>query len=152
MPRVTSETASSPYQHLVGHKLPGATYTLPEYLTWLWHDAVLVPPDSEVAHPSLGYFVAMQGVGVSIQDLFDLFDATADSGVMFGEAELDFAGTLRPGGTYACDAEIVAVERKEGKRAGVFDKMTFVVRVRDQASGEPVVTSSNTWIFPRAAA
>lgn len=144
--------SESPYQHLVGHKLPGATYTLPEYLTWLWHDTVLVPPDPEVAHPSLGYFVGMQGVGLSIQEMFDLMGADADSGVMFGETELDFQGTLRPGATYDCDAQIVEIERKEGKRAGVFDKMTFVIHVNEHESGEPVVTCSNTWIFPRAEA
>ncbi len=144
--------SESPYAHLVGRKLPGATYTLPEYLTWLWHDTILVPPDPETAHPSLGYFVGMQGVGLSIGELFDLMEATADSGVMFGETSLDFASTLRPGATYLCEAEIVDVERKHGRRAGTFDKMTFEIRVRDAESKEPVVTCSNTWVFPRAEA
>jgi hypothetical protein len=139
----------SDYSHLIGHRFPGGTYTLPGYLTWLWADAALAPPDAEVAHPSLGYFVAMQGLGVSIGDIFDLFDATADSGVMFGETELEFAGILTPGATYAIEAEITGVERKSGRRAGVFDKLTFVSRVSDQDSGEPVVTNTNTWIFPR---
>jgi acyl dehydratase len=142
--------SESPYAHLVGHKLPGATYTLPEYLTWLWHDTVLVEPDKEVAHPSLGYFVGMQGVGLEIGEMFDLMGATADSGVMFGETSLDFATTLKPGATYRCEAEITAVERKQGRRAGVFDKMTFVIQVRDAEGDEPVVTCSNTWVFPRA--
>lgn len=144
--------SKGPYAHLAGHKLPGATYTLPEYLTWLWHDTCLVAPDKEVAHPSLGYFVGMQGVGLSIMELFDLMEATADSGVMFGETSLDFDDVLRPGATYSCEAEVTEVERKHGKRAGTFDKMTFVIRVSDAESGAPVVTCSNTWVFPRAEA
>jgi hypothetical protein len=141
--------SESPYAHLAGHKLPGATYTLPEYLTWLWHDTILVEPDKEVAHPSLGYFVGMQGVGLSIGEMFDLMGATADSGVMFGETSLEFDSVLRPGATYACEAEIVEVERKQGKRAGVFDKMTFRIAVRDASDDSPVVTCTNTWVFPR---
>jgi acyl dehydratase len=137
------------YRHLIGHRFPGGTYTLPAYLTWLWADAALTPPDPETAHPSLGYFVAMQGLGLSIQDIFDLMDADADSGVVFGETELEFAGVLHPGATYVVEAEIADVERKSGRRAGTFDKMTFVAKVREQSSGAHVVTNTNTWIFPR---
>lgn len=137
------------YQHLIGHRFPGGTYTLPKYLAWLWADAALAEPDAETAHPSLGYFVAMQGLGVSIQDIFDLMDADADSGVMFGETELEFERVLTPGATYAVEGEITGVERKSGRRAGTFDKLTFVGRVREQDSGELVVTNTNTWIFPR---
>jgi acyl dehydratase len=137
------------YGHLIGHRFPGGTFTLPEYLSWLWADAALAQPDPETAHPSLGYFVAMQGMGVTIQEIFDLLDTSGDAGVMFGETQLEFARTLTPGTTYAVDAEITGVERKSGRRAGAFDKLTFVSRVRDRDSGEPVVTNTNTWIIPR---
>lgn len=139
----------SDYRHLIGHRFPGGTYTLPTYLAWLWADAALTEPDPEVAHPSLGYYVAMQGLGVSIQDIFDLLDADTDSGVVFGETDLEFHDVVRPGATYAVDAEIADVERKSGRRAGTFDKLTFVARVRDDETGEPVVTNTNTWIIPR---
>jgi len=142
--------SESPYAHLVGHKFPGASYTLPEYVAWLWHDACLVEPDAAVAHPSLAHLVGMQGVGMSIAEMFGLMDATADSGVMYGQADYEFAGTLHPGATYDSDAEIVGVERKEGRRAGVFDTMTFQVRVRERGgSPDPVVTCTHTWVFPR---
>jgi acyl dehydratase len=139
----------SDYSHLVGHRFPGGTYTLPEYVSWLWADAAMATPDPEVAHPSLGYFVAMQGMGASIQDVFDLVDASADSGVVFGEAELEFAQTIVPGATYSVESEVTAVERKSGRRAGTFDRFTFRTRVSDAGSGDPVVTSTNTWIIPR---
>jgi len=137
------------YRHLIGHRFPGGTYTLPGYLAWLWADAACTTPQPDVAHPSLGYIVAMQGMGVTIQDIFDLMEAGADSGVMFGETALEFAGVLRPDTTYDVEAEIADVERKSGKRAGTFDKLTFVIRVTDREAGEPVVTNTNTWIFPR---
>jgi hypothetical protein len=139
----------SDYSHLVGHRFPGATYTLPAWLCWLWADAAQLPPDSATAHPGLAYLVAIRGAGVSIQDIFGLMDATADSGVVFGEYGVDFHGTLRPDATYECDAEVTDVERKSGRRAGVFDKFSFQVRIREAGSAEPVAVCSNVWIFPR---
>jgi hypothetical protein len=145
-----SQTATkADYGHLVGHRFPGGSFELAEYIAWLWADAVLAEPAADVAHPGLGYFVAMGGLGVSIQDIFDLIEADADSGVVFGETEIVFGGTLRPGTTYEVEGEIVDVERKSGKRAGVFDKLVFAVRVHEPGASEPVVTNTNTWIVPR---
>jgi hypothetical protein len=87
---------------------------------------------------------------VSIQDIFDLMDATADSGVVFGEFQVDYHGVLRPGATYECDADVVEVERKSGKRAGVFDKFTFQVKVREAGAEDLTLVCTNSWIFPRA--
>jgi hypothetical protein len=140
------------YEHLVGHRFPGGSYTLPGWLCWLWADAAQLEPDPDRAHPALAYQIAIQGAGVSIQDIFDLMDASADSGVMFGECELEYRGPLRPDATYACDGEITAVERKSGRRAGVFDKLSFQVRIRETEASEPVAVCTNTWIFPRAEA
>jgi hypothetical protein len=138
------------YGHLVGHRFPGASYTLPGWLSWLWSDTAELPPSTREAHPALAYFIAMQGTGVSIEDIFELVDATVDSGVLFGECELTYHALLRPGMTYDCDAEIIAVERKSGRRAGVFDKVSFRVRVRAAGTGEPAAECVNTWIVPRA--
>ncbi len=148
----TPPATEADYGHLVGHRFPGGSYTLPEYVSWLWADCALAKPDPAAAHPSIGYFVAMQGLGASIQDIFDLLGASADSGVMFGETDLEFNGALVPGTTYDCSGEIVEVERKSGKRAGVFDKMTFRIDVRERGAQEPVVSCRNTWIFPRRSA
>jgi hypothetical protein len=142
----------SDFSHLIGHRFPGGTYQLPGYLAWLWTDAALATRHADVEHPSLGYFVAMQGAGITIQELFDLMEADADSGVMFGETELEFSGPIRSDVDYAVEGEITGVERKSGKRAGVFDRLTFVIRVLDSDSSTPLVTNTNTWIFPRAEA
>ena len=144
--------AEDDYSHLVGHRFPGATYTLAPHTSWLWEDCILEPHDSEVAHPSLGYFIAMGGLGVSIGDVMALMDGSPDSGVMFGENQLELNGPLRVGASYTCDAEITGVERKSGRRAGVFDKLTFEIRVREDGAAEPVVVCTNTWIFPRRSA
>jgi hypothetical protein len=143
------ETAESGYAHLAGHRFPGGTYTLPEHVSWLWADAIGAAPDAAVAHPSLAYFVAIRSSGVAITDVFELMGADADSGVLMGEVDMEFDGTLRPGATYEGEGEIAAIERKRGARAGAFDRLQLRFSVREQGSGAPVLRCGAAWIFPR---
>jgi hypothetical protein len=144
--------ASNTYQYLVGHRFPGGRYTLHSYLCWLWADAVETEPDAAVAHPSLGYFLAMKGLGVSIQEVFRMLDADDDSGVLMGEVELEFDAPLVPGASYDCQARIAGVDRKRGARTGPFDRLLLDFRVSQADSGEPVLGCTAAWIFPRAEA
>jgi len=128
----------------------GHLYELPEYEAWLWADAAGFDPRAEHAHPGIAYMVGLHGGGASIQDILNLLGADADSGVLFGEIELEFERPLEGGVTYEVDGEITAVERKTGRRAGTFDRVTFEHRVRTRPDGEAVATIGHTWIFPRA--
>lgn len=139
----------SDYSHLVGHRFPGGRFTLSPHLAWLWADCAMVTPDAQAAHPTLSYYSAMQGCGVTIQQIFDLMDASADSGAMFGECVLEYSGKLVPGETYEIEGGIIDVERKRGRRAGVFDSMTFQLTGRRQGDQEPLFTVTNSFIFPR---
>jgi hypothetical protein len=141
--------SGSDYSHLAGYRFPGGRYTLPEYVAWLWEDCILAEHDAGSAHPSLAYFVAMAGLGASIGDVMALLDGSPDSGVMFGENELELQATLRPGATYECAGEIVSVERKTGRRAGTFDKLTFRIDVHEPGGYALVAVCTSSWIFPR---
>jgi hypothetical protein len=136
------------YAELVGRRFPAGTYTLPEYVCWLWSDAAQLRPVYD-AHPGLAHVIATYGMGVSVQDILDLMGATTESGVTFGEFGVEYHGTLRAGATYECDAEVFEVERKRGRRAGVFDKLSFKVTIREKGSEATVAVCTNVWIFPR---
>jgi hypothetical protein len=137
------------YGHLVGHRFPRGTYTLPAYVCWLWSDSAHLPPVYD-PHPGLAYLVAQYGLGAPIEDILALMDASAESGaVTFGEFGAEFHAPLRAGAAYECDAEILEVERKRGRRSGVFDKLTFLVTIREKGSDTPTVSCTNVWIFPR---
>jgi len=140
---------SDDYSHLVGHRFPGGRVTIPDWLAWLWRDAVLAGDAAPGVHPGLAYLAAVQGSGVSFQDIFDLAGATAESGPMFGEQTLAFAAPLEVGVEYRVEGEITGVVRKHGRRAGTFDMLTFELRLID-AAGALVATNVNTFIFPRA--
>ncbi len=154
------------YDHLEGHRFPGGDYHLPAHEAWLWADAVGGDPRAEVAHPALAYMIGLHGGGASVQDIFDLLEADADSGVLFGEIELDLAAPIVAGRDYRVEGEVLSVERKEGRRAGMFDRVTFQHRIHLVGEGEgahgvgdsrggvgeQIAAVTHTWIFPRAAA
>jgi hypothetical protein len=139
----------SDYSHLVGRRFPGGRFTLSPHVAWLWADCAMTKPDPAEAHPTLSYLAAMQGCGLTIQDVFDLMGADADSGVMFGEVGMDYYGTLAPGETYVLEGGITDVERKHGRRAGTFDLMTFRITGRRETEDDPLFAVSTTWVFPR---
>jgi acyl dehydratase len=136
------------YSYLEGHRFAGGTYTLGPHMAWLWADTVLDEPNPDLAHPSLGYVLAMRGC-VSITELFDLLGTDAEAGVMFGECELTFERPLSVGATYDLEGEILSIERKEGRRSGPFDRLRFQVRIREHVGGQLVCTNTNTWMIPR---
>lgn len=148
MSDLAAVTRPDGYGQLVGHRFPGGSYTLPAYEAWLWADAVGARHDPATANPGMAYMIGVVAGGASIADIMALLGADADSGVLFGGIEIDLTRPLAPGTTYDVDGEVVAVERKSGRRAGEFDRVTFVHRLA--AEGEPVATVTHVWIFPRA--
>jgi acyl dehydratase len=134
---------------LIGRPFPSGSFTISEYEHWLCADAVLSPELPEgSAHPMYAYYTAVTGMGVSLDELFAMVGSSAADGPMFGEAELEFRKPLTVGATYRVEGGITAVARKEGKRAGVFDIVSFELRVIDDG-GAVAAVSTNSFVFPR---
>lgn len=132
----------------VGYQLPGGEYFLEPYKNWLTNDAVGAPNDgNDFAHPMFCYYAALNTMGVSLEELFAIFGATSDDGVMFGEAEIDLKKPLVPGSTYAVSGKVTGVERKNSRKLGVFDLVDFELNLHDDH--ELVGVSRNSFIFPR---
>lgn len=139
-------------EQLVGHEFPPGEFTIEGYEHWLTLDAVgAIDLPEGVAHPMYAYYAALGGMGVTLDELFELAGSSAADGPMFGEAGLEFHELLHIGKTYRVEGEITAVTRKEGRRAGVFDIVTFELRVSDM-DGSVVSVSTNSFVFPRRVA
>lgn len=137
---------------VVGMEFPGGEFTIEPYEHWLLCDAIGAEPvRSGVANPMYVYYGALGGMGISLDELFALVGATADDGVMFGEAKIDAVRPLQIGATYTVDGKITDIVRKSGKRAGVFDIVTFALDLTD-SDGTRVGTSTNSFVFPRRSA
>jgi hypothetical protein len=141
------------YSHVIGHRFPGGRTRVPVWMNLLWRDAVLADaPDDAAAgdvHPVLVYYAAVQGSGVSFQDIFDLLEGSAESGIMLAEQRFAFNRPMRVETDYEVEGGIVDVVRKEGRRAGVFDIATFELRVLEPDVDEPVAVSTTAFVFPR---
>jgi hypothetical protein len=142
--------SATDYSHVIGHRFPGGTTVVPAWMNRLWGDAVGAEDDpAPHVHPVLVYYAAVQGSGITFQDIFDLLEADGDSGIMVGEQRFEFARPLEVGKEYAVEGGITDVVRKEGKRAGVFDIATFELRVLEPGTSEPVAVSTTSFVFPR---
>jgi hypothetical protein len=134
---------------LKGQCFPGGTYTIEPYRHWLMNDAVGdIPSTSGPASPMEIYYGAMGGLGLTLDELFALAGATAADGPMFGEAELEQRRPLQVGETYTVRGAVTDVVRKEGRRAGVFDIVTFQLELV-APDGEVAGVSTNSFVFPR---
>lgn len=134
---------------LVGYRFPGGSCTIEPYEHWLMSDAILAPERTgSVAHPMYAYYLGLAGAGITLDQLFALAGATAADGLMFGECGIDIRRPLQVGRTYRVSGEVVATERKAGRRAGVFDTLTFTLDVSDDS--DLVASTTNTFVFPRA--
>ena len=122
--------------------LPGAALGEPRLVPSIIADFVHV-------HPVLVYYAAVQGSGVTFQDIFDLLGGDADSGIMVGEQRFEFTRPLEVDREYTVEGGIVDVVRKEGRRAGVFDIATCELRLLEPGGGEPVAVSTTSFVFPR---
>lgn len=134
---------------LLGVPFPEGTFTIAPYEHWLCADAILSPELGEgVAHPMYGYYVAVTGMGISLDELFARCHSSADDGIMFGEGAIEWHGPLRIGATYTVNGGFTRIVRKESARIGVMDLITFELTVAD-GDGIPVAVSRNTFIYPR---
>jgi hypothetical protein len=93
---------------------------------------------------------AIEGFGLTIDELFALCHASPEDGAVFGECSLEIHRPLRVGSTYEVAGCIGAVERKEGKRSGVFDIVRADFELLDQ--GAVAATSRKSFVFPRRTA
>jgi hypothetical protein len=117
--------------------LPGATFTIPEGAPERL-DAIV----GGDAGPLWAFMVATSGLGVTIEELFALFDCTMDDGPMLGEWAAEYIAEFEAGREYRVRAELVDQRSKDG-RSGRFD----LVRMR--AVIEDTATCQFTYVVPR---
>ena len=137
-------------QGLVGRPFPGGTFTIEPWENVLLSDVMGVDPLPDgIAHPVYLFHAPLAGAGVRISDIFELCHAESEEAVRAGEYHWVINRPLRVGTTYRMSGGFVGVERKQGRRGGLMDVVTFEIDIRDE-DGEAVASTVNTWIFLRS--
>ncbi len=145
---VTEEELSK----LPGTRFPGGTFTPEAYFNWLTCDCVHAPELVEAgsAHPLIIFMATQAGMGMSLQELFTLFLGKSEDGPMLGEWSMEVHGPIRVERTYTVTGGITGVQRKTGRKTGVFDIITFELNLLEQgALDAPVAITTTSFIFPR---
>ena len=151
--------AEADLQSVVGRRFPGGSYTVEPWRAWLLADCVLADPPSlrdgdQVAHPLFAWMAATGAMGITWDDLFAWFGASAADGPVFGEHETTLHRPLRVGAGYRVSGGIESAERKVGRRTGVFDVVGYAMDLHDAALplDDPAAHVARCWnsiVFPR---
>lgn len=137
-------------QGIVGWRFPGGTKTIEHWENYLLTDVMLSDqlPDG-MCHPAFCFSAPMGGMGITMAEFFDVCHAESAEAVRAGEYVYEIHRPLREYVEYDVRGEILGVERKRGRRAGLFDNVTFQLQLVEP-DGEPAVTVTNSWIFLRS--
>jgi hypothetical protein len=139
------------FESLPGTRLPEGTFTISEEDDRRVLEVVGGEPAGDgTAHPLWAYIAPQRGIGISVADLCALADFDVNDGPMLGSSQLEYHGPIRIGVPYRVTGEIVEISRKQG-RIGTFDVMEFREDLLTE-TGEPVASSTSTYILPRRGA
>ena len=136
---------------LVGHRFPGGEYTIAH-----WENALLTdcteraPMADDLAHPIALFHVPIQGVGISIGELFELgcTDGRAGSVKLLGY-DWEYVRPLRERCRYRMDGGIVSAERTSDVHGQpVHDDIAFSIELFEP-DGELTARITNRWRFVR---
>jgi hypothetical protein len=137
-------------EEVVGHRFPGGTYTIEPWEATLLADVMRSEPLPDgIAHPAFLFHIPLAGAGVRIETMFELCHAESDEAVRAGEYRWTLHEPLRVGATYRMSGGITGVERKEGRRGGLMDIVSFVIDLHGD-DGTHVASTGSSWIFLRS--
>jgi hypothetical protein len=138
---------------LVGRRFPGGTYTVQRWENVLMHDVVEMPPAAGgLVHPIGLFHVPLAACGWTYSQIFAECQAESDEAVRAGEYHWELIEPMVQDREYVVSGEFTDVERKTGRRGGVFDKVTFRLDLTDAETGHLVARVTNSWLFLRSAA
>ena len=139
-----------PPQELTRQRFPGGTTTIERWENHLLCDTMGVEPLPDgLAHPAFLFHVPLRGVQLTLAEMLALGEPESEDAVRAGGYAWTLHQPLKVDTPYRCTGQVLKVERKEGRRAGVMDLMTFRIEITDDADGSPVATADTTCVFLR---
>jgi hypothetical protein len=148
---VSASVTIEEMRELIGRPFPGGTFTIERWENALLCDVMACDRlPNDLAHPAYLFHAPLAGVGLKYGDIFELCRAESDEAVRAGEYVWEVRRPLRVGHTYRMSGGFTDVVRKQGRRAGPMDIVSFGIDVHDRADDGLVASVANSWIFLRS--
>lgn len=101
------------------------------------------------AHPIYYYIATQLAMGKTVAGLCAACEFDVDDGPMMGSSGVRVAEPLMVGASYKVTGEIVSLVRKQSRKLGVMDVLTYRLRLHLAEGGDALVEVENVWILPR---
>jgi len=101
------------------------------------------------AHPIYYYIATQVAMGKTVAGLCAACDFDVDDGPMMGSSGVRFNQPLKVGESYKVTGEILSLVRKQSRKLGVMDVLTYRLRLHPASGGEALLETDNVWVLPR---
>ena len=101
------------------------------------------------AHPIYYYIATQVAMGKTVAGVCETCEFDVDDGPMMGSSGVRFAAPLMVGESYKVSGEIMSLVRKQSRKLGVMDVLTYRLRLHPAAGGAALLETDNVWVLPR---
>lgn len=146
-----SETELPPAPDVAGTSLDGTkvfTITAAENSA-LCASTGVTPASDGSAHPIYYYIATQVAMGKTVAGVCETCEFDVDNGPMMGSSGVKFSEPLMVGESYKVTGEILSLVRKQSRKLGVMDVLTYRLRLHKEADGTCILETDNVWVLPR---
>ena len=145
------ETNFPPAPDVAGTSLDGSkifTITAEEN-TALCRSSGVEPASDGSAHPIYYYIATQVAMGKTVAGVCETCEFDVDDGPMMGSSGVKFTEPLMVGESYKVTGEILSLVRKQSRKLGIMDVLTYRLRLHKEADGSCILETDNVWVLPR---
>jgi hypothetical protein len=146
-----TESPFPPAPHVGGTSLDGTkifTITVDENAA-LCRSTGVEPASDGSAHPIYYYIATQVAMGKTVAGVCDICEFDVEEGPMMGSSGVKFSEPLIVGESYKVTGEILSLVRKQSRKLGVMDVLTYRLRLHKQADDTCILETDNVWVLPR---
>ena len=135
---------------LINHKFPGGSFTIDKEINNLIKSSTGLEiskstSNEYLVHPIFS-MVALNSIGYTLEELFNLLNYDVRKGPMLGECDFNLLDNFNLDRIYKVNGFIESIESKVSKKIGNFDIMSFKLEITFE---NRIVSKINyKWILP----
>jgi hypothetical protein len=107
------------------------------------------PARNGTAHPVWYYISTQVAMGETVSSLCKICEFDIDDGPLMGSSTVRFLSPIMVGNAYKVAGEILSLVRKQSRKLGVMDLLTYRLRLYPAEGGEAILETDNVWALPR---